>query len=427
MTALLRAASGTFVLKVAYAGLSFAAMVVLARILGTTGYGVYAFATAWVALLGLFAIIGFDRLLVREIARLPSQAGWRPVRGLLRRSNQIVALASITLAAVAAVIGGATLGDEFRSTFWIAMLLVPVLSLSLLRQAAMQGLNRVVLGFVPETLVRPALLLVLVAVAYLAIGDALDAPEAMALTVVAACVAFGLGAHLLRRSLPAEMHGVPPEYRTRDWLRSAAPLTVLGAMGLIDTHTGTVMLGAVEGPDSAAVYAVASRSAEFIALVLLAVNAPLAPAISRLYSSNDMTRLQETVTRTARTTLALTLPVAAVFMVFPTLILQLFGSGFTGGGDALVILAAGHLFNATMGSVGILLVMTGHERDAVVGVGLATVMNVALTAALVPVWGIEGAALARGVSLVVWNVVLAVFTYRRLKIHSTAFGKLQLG
>ncbi len=422
MSRLARAASGAFVLKVTYAGLSFAAAVLLARILGTDGYGVYAFATACVALLAPISVLGFDRLLTREVAKLSDKSGWAGVRGLLRRSNQIVASAAIVVALLAALIGGLVLDEEFKDTFWLALIIVPLWSLSLLRQAAMQGLDRIVLGLVPETAVRPGLLLVLVGVVYAAKGGSLDSADAMTLSVIAAASAFLVGTHLLRSRLGATLDDSVPEYRTREWLRSAVPLTLLGVITIVDTQTGTVLLGAIEGPGPAGVYAAAARTSEVIAFILVAVNAPLAPMISRLYSRGRMAELQDTVTRTAKATLALTLPIALVVMVFPTTVLKLFGGGFTAGGTALTILAAGHLFNATMGSVGILLVMTGHERDVVLGVGVAAALNVALTAALVPVLGVEGAALARGASLVVWNVTLAVFTYRRLKIHTTAFG-----
>lgn len=416
------AATGTFALKVLYAGLSFLAAVMLARLLGAREYGAYAFSMAWVAVLGTCAILGMDRLLVREIPKLEPQAAWPVMRGLLRRANQLVAVGAAGIAGGAALLGMLLLDPPLRTPFVIAMALVPLLSLSLLRQAAMQGLHRVARGMLPESLVRPGLLVVLVAAVAVASLE-LDAPEAIGLTVLAASISFSVGVFLLRTHLPAEARRAPPAYESRTWIKSAAALTVLGAVTIVDTQSGTVMLGLLAGPEEAGVYAAAARLAETISFVLLAVNAPLAPHVSRLYAAGRTSELQDTVTRAAKAILLFTAPLVILLLALGDLPLLLFGEGFTSGDDALAILALGQLFNAFMGPVGILLIMTGHERDVLVSVACATLLGLCVTATLIPSLGIEGAAIGRVVSLVAWNVALAVLTYRRIGIHATAMAR----
>lgn len=81
--------------------------------------------------------------------------------------------------------------------------------------------------------------------------------------------------------------------------------------------------------------------------------------------------------------------------------LLMFGEEFTKGGVALTILSFGYLVNAAMGSVGTLLVMTGRERDAATSVGATAVMNVILNVSLIAGWGLEGAATATAISMIV--------------------------
>lgn len=76
--------------------------------------------------------------------------------------------------------------------------------------------------------------------------------------------------------------------------------------------------------------------------------------------------------------------------------------------------------------MGNILNMTGHERDAALGLALGAFINIVLNAVLVPVWDIEGAALATGMSLVVWNVFLVTRVRRRLSLDSTALGLVKL-
>jgi O-antigen/teichoic acid export membrane protein len=325
------------------------------------------------------------------------------------------------VAAVAAIVGALLLEPPLRSPFVIAMALVPVLSLSLLRQAAMQGLHRVARGMLPESLVRPGLLVVLVGGAAIASVE-LDAAEAVGLTLLAGAVSLCVGALLLRAHLPGPARSASPSYESRAWLRSALALTVLGGVTIVDTQSGTVMLGLLAGPEEAGVYAAAMRLAEVVSFVLLAVNAPLAPHVSRLYAAGRIDELQRLVTGAAKAILVLTTPLVVVLLVLGDLPLRLFGDEFTGGRDALAILALGQLFNALMGSVGILLIMTGHERDVLLSVACATLLGIGLAAALIPPLGEEGAAIGRVASLVSWNVALTILTYRRIGIRATAVG-----
>ncbi|NJS15844.1 MAG: flippase, partial [Nostocaceae cyanobacterium CSU_2_110] len=71
-----------------------------------------------------------------------------------------------------------------------------------------------------------------------------------------------------------------------------------------------------------------------------------------------------------------------------------------------------------------ILVMTGNEKVAAVGVMISTGINVSLNALLIPRFGIQGAAFATGTSFVVWNTLLMWETRRRLRLHPTIFGKL---
>ena len=75
-------------------------------------------------------------------------------------------------------------------------------------------------------------------------------------------------------------------------------------------------------------------------------------------------------------------------------ILGLFGPGFAGGFAPMVILIGGHCVAVAAGSVGFLLVMTGHQREAAAAMGAVVVLNVVLNALLIPRFGAQGAAWA---------------------------------
>jgi O-antigen/teichoic acid export membrane protein len=182
------------------------------------------------------------------------------------------------------------------------------------------------------------------------------------------------------------------------------------------------MLGSLVDARSAGIFAVASRGAELVTIALLAVSIPLAPRLAQLHSAGDREELQRLISRTAKWILLASLPLATGILVFRGVYLGLFGPGFSEGETALTILVAGQLFNVAAGPVGILLLMTGWERRAALGVACGTVLNIAVNASLDPVLGINGAAIGAVSSVVCWNLMLVAFAVKQLGVYPAALG-----
>ncbi len=157
---ILRGGLGSLAFKLTSAGLLFGLTVLLARVLGPAGYGVYAYVFALVSLMAVPAELGLPHLVVRETARAHVHEQWGLMRGLWRWA----ALASGVLAVAIAVVAGGLawgLADGFSSlqlaTFAWGLLLVPLIALGNLAGAAVRGLRHVLLGQLPGLVLRPAL------------------------------------------------------------------------------------------------------------------------------------------------------------------------------------------------------------------------------------------------------------------------------
>lgn len=424
-----RGTTGTFGLKVTTSGLAFLISLLLARLLGVTGYGAYAYALAWVRFLVVPALLGLDKLLIREIAACHTQSAWGLMRGLLRRTNQAVLGASVGFGMLGAAVGLALaghLGSQMVTTLWVALIMVPLLAFTRIKQATLQGLQKVVRGQVPELLIQPLLFIILVGSAYLVLGKGLGPPSVAGMYVGAAGVALLVGARLLSQALPTAVRKASPTYQMRAWVRSAMPLLFVGGMYIINSRISIIMLGSLKGAEAAGIYTVADQGAALITYVLFAVSAPLAPTVASLYALGDMERLQRVITKSVRVILLFALPIAFVLIVFGYWFLLLFGHDFTRGQTALIFLSVAQLMTAIVGPVSLLLIMTGHERDAAKGIGICALLNVILNALLIPLWGLNGAAIATTSSTITWNLLLAIWVYRRLGIYPTALGRIRL-
>lgn len=422
---LLRGGAGTIALKIAHTFLALGATILLARMLGPDGYGTYAYVFALITLIAIPAKVGLPQLIVRETARAQAGEQWGLMRGLWRWGNLVVISFSLALVAASAmtvsVIAGRFSYVQIATFAW-ALTLVPLIALGNLRGAALLGLRKVVQGQLPEYVVRPGLLILLLLVAPLLWpGQVVTAAHAMGLNALAVAVAFTIGAWLLRRARPLPVTHAVPTYQARRWLVSAMPLALTAGLQLINSQTDIIMLGFFSSAEEVGVYRVAVQGATLVAFGLQAVNMVVAPHFARLYAQGNIAGLQRMVTASARVILLSTFPVVAAFLIFGKEMLSLlFGTAFVPAYTALAILCVGQLINAAMGSVGLLLTMTRHEKDAAWGVAVAAAVNVALNLILIPAFGINGAAVATAITLATWNVLLCRKVWQRIGVQSAA-------
>ncbi len=424
---LIKGAVGSFGLKIAGTGLTFLNSLIFARLLGIEGLGTYAYVITWINLLIIPATLGLPKLIVREVAIYQTRSEWGLMRGLLNWSNQVVLLVSIILALIAGGIAysfGMNGNSQMLLAFCVALVSLPIASLTKVRLSVIGGLHKVVLAQLPEILITPLLLIILSVFTHLLLKEEFDASTVVAIHVLAIAITFIIGICLLHQTLPKAIGNASPQYQVKKWISSSLPLMFLGAMHLINSRTDILMLGAMRGTEDVGVYVVVSRVTSLIVFILLAVNSALAPNIASLYAEGKIEQLQRIITNSSRIVFFVSLTVAISVIGFSYWVLLLFGSDFTQGQNALIILSIGQLVNAAMGPVGLLLTMSGHERYTVISVGTGAIFNIILNALLIPIWRIEGAAIATTSSTIIWNGISFIYVKKKLGINSTAIGSL---
>ncbi|MEC9341082.1 MAG: flippase [Pseudomonadota bacterium] len=424
-----RGAVGSVLLAVGTAPLALLVSVVLARMLGVADFGVYSFAFALVTLLAIPAQSGLPQLVVRETARYREGGNLDAVRGLWRWSTGCVALFSaaialLTVLTLIAVSGGSQ--TPRTATLLAGLGLIPLIALANLRGAALRGLGQVTLGQLPERLVRPVVLIGLVLAALAAWPtENFSAPLAMGLHCAAAAVAFLLGAWLLRRGSRAVIANTRPVYAdVRHWSRAFLPLSLVAGLTVANENIDLLLVGFLRSDVEVGVYRAAVQGGVLVLFGMQALKFAIMPHIARLHAAGDLAGMQRLAIRGAQVALLAALPPGLMFLLFGDwLLVRVFGPGFAEGYVALAIISLGQLVNAAMGFVGVLLNMTGHERDAVRGILLSTFVHVGLCLLLIPAWGIEGAAVARFTQVIVWNVLLHASVRIRLGVGASVLGR----
>ncbi len=435
---LIRGTGGTFVLRLTNMALKFVTSLVLARLLGAGHYGVFNFAQAWILLLIIPATAGFDRLLIRDLSTYLMEGAWPAMRGLLRFTMRWALILSAglvvlglgaawltyTLTGRPALLNAeqAGLSRAALVTLAVALLVLPPRALTLIQQSAMQGLRHVVLGQVPDQVLQPALFLAAVSIATLAGRAVASAQVAMALFVAATLIALAFSARRLRGALPPAVRVAAPVSEGRAWLTSAIPFALTQGLIVLNVQIDSLMLGALDSAEAVAYYTVTQRLTMLITLPLISVGVALAPHIASLHAAGQRRELQRAVTGSTRLAFGAALPVTLLYIVAGTFFLGLFGAEYRVARMALAIFSLGQLVNTATGPVSPLLLMTGHERVATLTTGLGVALHIVLNALFIPLWSIEGAAAAGGISIAAVNLTLAALAWQRLRINTLPLG-----
>ncbi|MFK5949805.1 MAG: oligosaccharide flippase family protein [Methylococcales bacterium] len=425
---LARGAGGAFSISIIAAVIVFISNILIARFIGVTQYGIYIYALTWINLLALLCQLGMRTSLLRFVSAYRVNGEWGLLRGVLQTSAKYSLLASIIIGATTAVViwflKDNISPDQF-STFLVALFILPLISVAALRQASLRALKRVVRAEIPDSLIRPLIIMSLSTLMFVLLQGDLQAVDIMMYNLVAAFVAFTIGTLWLIRALPDEVYKSKPVYSEREWLSVSLPLFFMSGMSLLLHKTDIIMIGIYLDAEQVGVYAIASRIAGLMTFGLSAANAIVAPMISELYSTNQHQKLQRMITLAARGIAFFTLVVFIVMVLLGDFLLGLFGEAFVVAYVPLIVLLVGQAINALAGSVGYLMSMTGHQMQAAKIVGLSAVVNIVANFMLIPVFGIIGAAVATAVTTALWNFLMFYYVLRTLNINSTVLSRLK--
>lgn len=417
--------AGTVSLRVFAAGAGFLSSILLARYLGVYNLGILAYASAWAGILLVLSTLGFNQLLVREIAIHASREEWGQLAGLLRFTTRAGIFASVCLAilgALAAFWLSRNLAD--RNLLWTFLIIVATLPMGILvqfRQSAMRGLKHVNKGLFPDMAVRPVLSIIFVTVGYFYFGQQLSPPQAASISLIAGVIAFMLGNHLLRRAIPEPVKVAEPVPHDRRWLKMAFPLFLITAIQFVNLQADVLMLGYLAPIEEVGFYTVGKSLVEAIIFVLIAAEMTAAPRIAQMYSGGEVAALQKTLRKSAQLAAASSIPIALLFLLRGEWVLSLYGKEFIPGLLALQVLCVGQLINALCGPIGQLAIHTGHDKATTYVVAIAAVVNILFNWLLIPHYGAVGAAAATTMSLAVWNIGLLVYIMFKTGLSPLAF------
>ncbi|HWC32514.1 MAG TPA: oligosaccharide flippase family protein [Actinomycetota bacterium] len=407
---------------------TFGTQVLITRVLGAPAFGVVTLATQGALVLGFFSRVGMDMAAVRQVAIDMGRERPGRVRPIVARASVIATVASL-------VVGGAVfafaepLARAFASGFdprsdavWAfraAAAAIPGAALVQVYLGATRGLKVMRHTLYVFWVGQPLGWLALIVVGWLVARTVGITTLAYAASWLAATA---WAWWLWRRETRGFGEEAPAPSETGELLRYGAPRAPAALFSQLLFWTDLFVLAQFAGrfgvtQTDVGIYAAAARAAQVILLFIIATSLMFSPFVADLHARGQREKLDRLFKQLTRWTMAATLPLFIVLAVTPGSALRLFGDEFGAGQIALLILLLGQLVNVATGSVGFVLIMVGRTGwDLVVYAG-SVALDIGVAVALIPVLGMEGAAIAGALTMAVSKVARLALVWRFVRIQ----------
>ena len=414
-----RDALTAFAVRVASAAILYFCQVVLARWMGGFEYGIYVFVWTWVLVLSGISNLGLPTAMIRLLPEYIQRGEHGLLRGLLLGGRAMAVLSGTVVACTALALiwlAGARLNSHYVLPIVLALTCVPLCALSDVQDGIGRGRGWIAVGLMPPYILRPLLLLGCMTAAHF-LGLPTNASTAAGAAVVATWVAALVQLLLVQRRFGSEIAAQRRQFAFRRWLAVALPLMVITISELALQNADVLIVSAYLSPTEVGMYFAAAKTMSLMMFIHYAVGSAVANRFSALKASGDHESLEALVRDAVNWTFWPSLAAAVVILALGKPLLWLFSPQFTAAYPVMFVLAIGFLVRASMGPAEFILNMLGEQQLCALVLVFSAILDVALCFALVPVFGMIGAAVATSVALITAAIMNYAVARRRLELE----------
>lgn len=395
---LIRQGSAGAALRLASMSSGFVSAILLARILGAEGLGVYASALALLTICSLPLEFGLPTLVTREVARYSRSGDTALIAGLMRFAFWFTLCVFIPLAALAwGLISLSPWQAQLVTAdyWWWSLAYIYLIGFGSVASGFLAGGHAVVRAQLPSLLVSPLLFLLLVVTSYFYSPERLTPLFVLLIqtlcTLVSALSCLLMVVHKYRHPL----QGVTSDFRIRNWVSSAWRLGLSNGVRRSQPQILLYILSLLAPLEAAGLFRIAQRGASLVAFGASVVTTTTVPYISSLLADANSPKLQRLLNRATQAMAAWALVCfIGILALGEPLLDMVFGSEFRAAYWLLVICCFVELLRSVYGLSFVALNMAGHERESLKWMWVSLAVSLLGAVALTPGLGGLGCALA---------------------------------
>lgn len=423
LSKLLRKGAIGLLIKLSSGVLAFAMALTMSRALSDIEYGQFATLLSAALFFGLLTTFGQPMLVLRFLGKYQNSTDAPYARGVLKRSLEVVTLGSLVVAIICLVatsIAVWAFGVDALSYWFYFVPLFMSMALAEYYAHVLRSFQSLFWALAPRDVIWRGLV-VLIAIG-ISISSANVSAEVIILTIgVLLLVLVICQARIANQYRDRTLEMAVPQYDSQAWDKAALGLWGTKVLGFSFPHLAVLLISLLMGNIEGGLFFTALRIVGLMSLPLTAINMVAAPDIAKAYHS---TNGQKDVQDICRASMIILIPSVCIILLvlglFSGVALSWFGTATTAVQPALLILALGFAINTLSGSTGILMQLTGHERQFLLFSGASNALALIGIFVLVPVYGLVGAAICSAFATCGWNVAAIIWSRRNLGIDPSA-------
>jgi len=380
---------------------------------GASLYGLYSIALALVQLVASLCNLGLGDTTIRYAAIYHSKQYVRTLYGLIIFCSGLAGIVGV-VGALGLVCLAPTLAAAKDEAALVPLLgfmapLIPLFSVQVVFFGSLQGLKLFKWRVISERIIIPVVLLVVITVFFIFTSSLFTIASALFTIASATLISVGLGtfagSYWLYRSTSLLVRRKRPRFEIREWVVFSGFNFLTSITEVILEAIDTLLLVVYAVANSqVGQYHAAVKISDFIAMPLFSLNTMFTPTIAELHSKAEHVKLGIMYKVVNKWTITLSLPIFLVATLFSETLLQLSGKSFVDAWPLLVISAIGSMVNAATGSVGYMLLMTGHQKWSFANSISSVLLNIIFGILLIPHYGAMGAAIGTMITLILVNI-----------------------
>ena len=420
---ILNKSSRVFSLRIISIISGFFLMYLITNVYGAEGMGIFALSQTILMVMVMLSVFGTDTASLKYSSQYFSNNEYRKLNSFYFSIFKFVIVSSIFISIIIFFIKG-DLSVFFNksllnhSLFFISLSILPMSFINI-NSESLRGIGKYSLFTIFRYVLMPVLTILFIYV-FNNNNDLLIPIKAYAISI---CIISLLSFTFLLREIKFFKYFSNIDSNLNDVVKYSLPVLISNSMLLLIQWIDIIILGYFETSNTVGIYSVVMKISLFSSVILFSINSIVASEFSRLYSLDKMVDLRVLIRKSSKIIFFITIPVLILIVYFSKSILGYFGYEFFMANKTLYILIVGQFVNILCGSVGYILMMTEKQNIFKNIMIFATCVNIILNIVLIPKYGINGAAIASSISLILWNVISFSYIYRKYNISTIWFIK----
>lgn len=392
-----------------------AVIIYAARVLGAGEYGLFSYALGLAGFFTIFADVGVNSILTREVSQKPERASEYFATSFWIKFVLLIGTCLLILFVV-----------PYFSKIDEAVLILPFIA----ALTFFDNLREFTLSFFrgkekmeTEALVN-ILMNVIITLSGFFILSYVATAKAVTLTYAASA---GIGALLAIIFLRKEYSKIFSHYNhslIKPIIKAALPIAILSLFGVFMLNIDMVMLGWWRSAEEIGFYSAAQKIVQVLYIIPAIIAAGIFPALSRFFGKGEKEKVSHIMESAVAGVFFLALPLAIGGIILAKPIIQLvYGIEYVPAVPAFQILITTVLFVFPGTLFGNYVIAHNEQKKYAKYVAGAAIGNVLFNALLIPTFGIVGASLGTiivqfGYNFLVWGMVKKInnfYTFRNIK------------